>query len=219
MDDRFETLARRAAKRYAGVSYTAMNFARGKIAGDPVYRQAIAEGVLPSHGTLIDIGCGQGLMLALLGETAQFDRLVGVEMRPRMAYLARKALGAQAEIVEADARSLSFENCSAAILFDVLQAMSPAQQDELLAVVAGKLEPGGVLLLREADASAGWRFRMVSVGNEIKARCIGTWHGGWHYRTRAEWQAALERHGMEVEVYETETRNPLGNVLLRGKRR
>lgn len=215
----FEAVARRAAQRYAHVSFTAKNYAANKMAMDPVYRQAMRDGVLPERGTLLDIGCGQGIMLALCDEAARFDRLVGVEIRPRMAFLAREALGSKAEILEGDARRIQFGPCSAAVLFDVLQNIPPAEQEELLAVVVRALEPNGVLLVRDADAGAGWRFQMVSISNQLKARLLGTWNGGRYYRTRNEWLACFERLGLTAEVCETTTRNPLGNVLFRATRR
>jgi SAM-dependent methyltransferase len=216
--DQFDAIARRAAQRYARVSMTAMNFARGKMAGDPVYRHALLDGLLPSHGTLVDIGCGQGIFLALLDEAARFDRLIGVEMRPRMAFLARQALDGKVEIIEGDARSLQFGSCSAAVLFDVLQMMSPLEQEQLLSTLISALEPGGVLLVREADASSGWRFRLVSMSNQIKARLIGTWRQRRHYRSREAWLECFARLGLSAEVCEAPTRNPLGNILFRAQR-
>jgi SAM-dependent methyltransferase len=215
----FSTLARRAAQRYAAAGRTEMHFAHGKMTMDPVYEAALRDGVLPARGTFLDIGCGQGLMLALLAEASQFDRLIGVEMRPRMARLARTALGDKATIVEDDARKLKFEPCSAAVLFDVLQAMPPDDQEQLLSFIVAALEPRGTLLMRDGDAGAGWRFKLVSIGNELKARVIRTWNQGRFYRTRDEWLALFDRLGLDAEVCETPGRNPLGNVLFRATRR
>lgn len=217
MEIAFDALARRAAERYASVSIMAKNFARTKAVADPVYQHALQ--LLPPRGTVVDIGCGQGIMLALLDEASRFENLVGIEMRPRMARIAREALGSRVQIVEGDARLFPFENCTAALLFDVLQAMPRADQEELLAVIARALHPDGVILVREADAAAGWRFRLVSAGNQIKARCIGAWNSGRHYRSQAEWLDCFSRLGLEAEICETRSRNPLGNVLFRVRRR
>ena len=97
----FGALVRQAADRYIASSITAWEFARGKLRGDPVYKTVLEGGLLRSGGTLVDIGCGQGLMMALLIEAKErvrsstwpsgrpapplFDRLVGVETRPRTA--------------------------------------------------------------------------------------------------------------------------------------
>src|SRR5688500_15400936 len=116
----FALLAERVARRYAGSSAIGARFARGKLLGDPVYRQVLD--LLPSGGALVDIGCGQGLMLALVVEAGapRFDRLIGIETRRNVAALARAALRERAEIIHADVRTMNLEDCTAALLFDVL---------------------------------------------------------------------------------------------------
>jgi hypothetical protein len=67
-DRPFADLVRRAADRYLDASITAWEFARGKLRMDPVYRATLSPELVPSGGTLIDVGCGQGLTIALLAE-------------------------------------------------------------------------------------------------------------------------------------------------------
>ena len=106
-DPFFADLVRRASDRFVAASIVAWEFARGKLTGDPLYRTVVMDGVLPagSGGALVDVGCGSGLTLALLAEaatadregrwpsygagSAALDRLVGIELRPRLAHLAR----------------------------------------------------------------------------------------------------------------------------------
>lgn len=227
----FAALVGRAADRYTGASITAWAFARGKLAGDPVYRAALTEGVLVSGGTLLDVGCGQGLTLALLAEAKQavdagswpadtppppqFTRLAGIETRGRVAAIAREALEGDAEIIEADARAVSIERATAVLMFDVLQLMCPEEQDALLAETADRLEPGGVVLVREADASAGWRFSAVRLGNRLKAIALWTRHQPFHARTRAEWRECFARRGFRTEERPMDRGTPFANVLFR----
>lgn len=229
-DPFFDRLARAAADRYVTTSITAWEFARGKLRGDPVYRDVLLGGWLPSGGRLVDIGCGQGLMLALLAEAElferagteptgqrlpRFDRLVGVELRPHRARLARAALGADAEILESDARTISAGACRVVLLFDVLHMMPRHDQDALLATAVGALEPGGVILVREADASAGWRFQAVRIGNRLTALTSGAWRQTLAFRTVGEWRECFSRHGLEVEGAPASAGTPFANHLFR----
>jgi uncharacterized protein (DUF2062 family) len=229
-DPFFNTLVRAAADRYVTTSITAWEFARGKLRGDPLYRDVLFGGWLPSGGRLLDIGCGQGLMLALLAEAERyeragtaptgnrlprFDRMVGIELRPHRARLARAALGADADIIESDARTISAGACRVVLLFDVLHMMPPHDQDALLATVVDALEPGGVILVREADASAGWRFHAVRIGNRITALTSGAWRQPLVFRTVGEWRECFSRHGLEVEGVPANAGTPFANHLFR----
>ena len=74
-------------------------------------------------------------------------------------------------------------------------SMLPADdQEQLLARVADALQPGGVLLVREADASAGWTFTMVRFGNRLKALAVGRWRQTFCFRSQDQWAALLRRH-------------------------
>lgn len=226
-DPLFEDLVAGASDRYVSASITAWEFARGKLRGDPVYRAVVFGGLLPSGGTLVDVGCGQGLALALLAEAAGmwrggrwpadppplFDRLIGIELRPRVAAMARRALAADAEVIAADARVRMPASCRAALFFDVLHMMPARDQEAVLQCAATALDPGGCILVREADAAAGGRFRAVMAGNWLKAAFSGNWRQTFHYRTRAEWSGLFAASGFVVDVRGAGEGTPFGNVL------
>lgn len=229
-DPFFATLASAAADRYITSSITAWEFARGKLRGDPLYREVLLGGWLPSGGRLLDIGCGQGLMLALLAEAERFERgrlvrsgtplprferMVGIELRPHRARLARAALGSDAEIVESDARTMTAGTCRVVLLFDVLHMMPETDQEALLAAAVDALETGGVILVREADASAGWRFQTVRAGNRLMALASGAWRQPLAFRTGGEWRELFSRHGLDVEGAPAGAGTPFANQLFR----
>jgi SAM-dependent methyltransferase len=228
-DPWFVALVRRAADRYVSTSITAWEFARGKLRGDPLYRTVLTECRLPSGGILVDVGCGQGLMLALLAECQAawragtwssswppppvFDRLVGIETRRRVAAIARQALDEAAAIVEGDARTHVPDGSRVVLFFDVLHMMPAADQEQLLASTANVLEPGGMILIREPDAGSGWRFLAVRAGNTAKAVLTGNWRQTLHFRTVEEWTVCFARLGFRVDVRGTSVGTPFANVL------
>ena len=219
-----------AADRYFALSITAWEFARGKLRRDPVYR-TLLDGGLPTGHTLADIGCGQGLTLAAIAEGRRlaqagewpvsappppvFTRLVGIEARPRVAALATRALSTDAEIVSAFAPEGLPDHISAALLIDVLHLMRIGDQERLLSSIMTRLDPEGVLFIREADASAGWGFRTVKIGNRLKNIVVGNWRQTFHFRSAEDWEALFARHGWIVTRKPMGEGTPFANVLFR----
>src|SRR3984893_156908 len=228
-DDAFFTdLIRQTSDRYLHTSLMAWEFARARLRTDSVYRMAACAGLLCSGRVLVDIGCRQGLMLAFLidsrrafragtwpaGAAAppEFERMVGVEGRPRFVHLARQALGSEAEIVQADATAFSPEQCHTLLMLDVLQTMTAGQQERLLAAMVSALDPGGVVLVREANADAGGRLGMVRAINRLGALVLARWRRRLHFRTMTEWLVCFDRLGFEADVVPTESRTRRGSV-------
>ena len=141
--------------------------------------------------------------------------MIGIDTRRRSATLARRALGTEAEIIDADARRQPLERARAVLLFDVLHMMGHADQEALLNAAAAALEPGGVILVREADASAGWWFEAIRVTNTLKALIHGAWRQRFHFRSAADWRRLFDRCGLLVEMIPMEGANPLANRLFR----
>jgi SAM-dependent methyltransferase len=161
-------------------------------------------------------------MLALLVEARAssgwpvYSHFVGIDTRPRVASLAAEALaGAPVEIIAADASGAPLPACDAALLFDVLHMMPVEQQETLLSAVKSALRPGGVVLVREADANTGWRFAVVRIGNRLKAMVGRNWKQHFAFRQPDEWIACFEAHGFRVETFPGPASHPFGNTLFR----
>lgn len=223
-------LWRRASDPYLLAGIAAWEFARGKLRGDPVYRALLRPGVIAAGGTLVDLGCGAGLALstlraaeALRAEGAPLgapalDRLIGIELRARAARIARQVLDGRAEIREGDVRAAPLPPCRTVLLLDVLHMIAPGDQERLLDRIVASLEPGGALVIREADASAGWGFHAVRAGNRLKALVTGNWRQRFAFRTHKEWMALLGDRGLRCEVRAADEGTPFANRLVIGTR-
>jgi uncharacterized protein (DUF2062 family)/SAM-dependent methyltransferase len=227
----FLDLVRRASDRYATVSITAWEFARAKLRSDPLYRTVVCGGLLPGGERLLDVGCGCGLMLAALAEAracvrtgtgapglgtpALYELMTGIDVRPRVVRIARKALGDAAEILEADGRMLLPSHYDAVLICDVLHMMDYDEQEKVLEAARTWLRSGGVLIVREADAASGWRFRAAAVGNTMKALMLGQWKQAFYFRTRREWAELFRKHGLAATIVANGEGTPFASVLFR----
>jgi len=131
---RVGALIESAARPYVRSGMRHWEFVRGKLRWDPVFLALLRDGIIPSGGTLFDVGCGRGILLALLvaaekqhaeGEWPEgwpappHDlSLVGIEQRGRTAGVAARALGGRAVIEVGDALEVPMPACRVAFLLD-----------------------------------------------------------------------------------------------------
>jgi uncharacterized protein (DUF2062 family)/2-polyprenyl-3-methyl-5-hydroxy-6-metoxy-1,4-benzoquinol methylase len=228
-------LIERAASRYIEAGVTAWEFANGKLRGDRVYLDVLRSGLLPPSGTIVDLGCGQGLMLSLIVSARDMFRrrewpadyppppvaatLVGVELRTKVAAMAARALAGEATIVEQNIVSAPLATCDAVLVFDVLHLVPAVDQLRILRAVAAALVPGGLLVVREANAAAGPRFHAVRFGNRLTAIVQGKWRRSFHFRTAGEWKSVLESAGFTILPGEARGAGGSANVTIFAARR
>ena len=218
-----------AARPYFGSGEFAWRFARGKLRLDPVFFMLLQRSYLPDRGTLLDLGCGQGLLLALLvAARAQFFRgqwppawpppplnliLQGIELDPDRASEAQCALVDQAQVTRHDICNAVLPPCSAVVLFDVLMYLEERDQLRVLERAAVALEPGGLLLVRETDAGAGFSFRVSRWSERLLEILRGRLRNRLHYRSAIQWAALLESLGFSVGVESMSAGTPFANML------
>ncbi|MEZ5330626.1 MAG: DUF2062 domain-containing protein [Thermoanaerobaculia bacterium] len=217
--DPFDRLAESVAARYAATGIGHWELARGKLRGDPLYREIVrrleAEG---GGGRLVDLGCGRGLVLALLAGRHR-GPLHGVERSARIARVARRALGEQATIETADLATWTpTEPARVVLLLDVLHYLDRDAQEALLTRAAAMLEPGGLLLVREADRAGGLAFTLTRAAERAMALLRGHWRQRFTYRSADEWADLLADRGLATEVADLSRGTPFANRLVAGRR-
>jgi SAM-dependent methyltransferase len=212
----FRSLAREAAARYPARDRYARHFAFGKLTRDPVFAHLVSSGLVPSGARILDLGCGQGLLAALLSAGAVDGdwRYLGIDLSARDIERARAATGPNCKFVAGDIRSADFGTADVAILLDVLHYLEPAAQLDVIRRVRAALAPAGVLLVRVADASAGLRFRVTEAIDLAVTRLRGHRIARLHSVALAERRAQLEREGFRVDAAPMSEGTPFANVLM-----
>jgi SAM-dependent methyltransferase len=226
--DFYRALARRASSRYRPADRFARHFAFGKLTRDPVFRHVLESGVVPPAARVVDLGCGQGVLAALLaacGEAAAtwpttwppapVPRSVhGIELAARDVERARDAAGPGMRFDRDDIRTAPFGSADAIVMLDVLHYLDREAQDRVLDRVREALAPGGVIVLRVADGSGSLRLRITTAADRLGSRIRGHRPGPFHCRPLTAWRAELERRALEVEAHAMSAGTPFANTLL-----
>lgn len=228
----FRALARRAAARYPARDRFARHFAYGKLTRDPAFRYIVAHGLVAEGARLLDLGCGQGVLAALLaasrerGAEGDWPRawpgpprtasLRGIDLRALDVERARHAVP-EAEFVHGDIRTASFGTADVVVILDVLHYIDFAAQREVLGRVRDALAGGGTLLLRVGDAAGTLRFRITDAVDRAVMAFRGHKLERLYCRPVAQWREELASLGFAVDAVPMSEGTPFANVLLRAR--
>jgi len=236
------TLPQVAASLYRDCGPFPFGFARGKLKHDPIMLDLLLLGCLSrqdaSAARLLDLGCGQGLLFAMLEASARVarDSQIAAGSLPALPIAWTKGFDAAssnvrwgqamlagrdqprltAEIVVADIRTVDLPVCDIVVAIDVLHYMPHFDQERLLRKIAAALAPGGRLILRVGDAAQARASRISSWVDRVVAAVRGQGRAPLWPRPLADWTRLLQQCGFEATAVKTYRSWWAVNVLLRG---
>lgn len=144
----------------------------------------LIERYFPRAERILEVGCGNGAVLAHLARTRPGRQLYGSELHPTALAFARKRLGPDVELVQMDARLIPAENAFDVIgAFDVIEHIQ--EDEEVLHSAFHALVPGGGMVIAVPQHPWLW-----SSADDMA-------HHVRRYR-RGELEAKLERAKFEI---------------------
>jgi SAM-dependent methyltransferase len=217
-DPSFRSLARKAASLYPARDRFARHFAFGKLKGDPVFEYLLASSLIAPGARVVDLGCGQGLLAALLVAAGVPVRYTGIELMAHDAERGRAATASgpadSMRFIVGDIRNAEFGAADAVVILDVLHYIDYEAQAAVLERVRDSLGEGGVLLLRVGDEAPTLRFRYTLFIDRMVMALRGRRISRLYCRPLARWVTELEGLGFKVEARPMSEGTMFANVLL-----
>jgi cyclopropane fatty-acyl-phospholipid synthase-like methyltransferase len=167
---------------------------------------------IPPGAHVLDIGAGHGVFACLALDRGA-RRIVAVEPDARKV---RHIAGIDSVV--------GFDDCVGGThdvisVIDVLYKIPLAGWDPLLSRIAGRLAPGGTLLIKEQDPTARLKNSWNRAQEWLASRLRLTLGESFTYETPAELVARLQRHGFsDVRAERVDAWYPHPHVLYVAKR-
>ena len=173
----------------------------------------------PRAGTVVDLGCGAGLLAHVLVEDAPERRVVAVDhSEARVRALRASAEGRPIGVRHGALESAPLPPCAGIALVDVMHYLAPDVQERLLARSAEALEAGGVLVLRDPDAGGGLRYALTRLHERLATRLGLTEATIGHYRAAPDWARLLGEHGLVADVLPRRRLTPYADRTVIGRK-
>ena len=108
---------------------------------------------LPRSGTIIDLGCGDGLVAYYLAQHAPDRHVVGIDLSSTKVSEARslKPKLPNLQFINQNIIDTNLSGASGCLLSDLLHHLSPSHQLQLLHNLSSQLKPGAVCVIKEAN--------------------------------------------------------------------
>lgn len=132
-----------------------------KVRTDPAY-EAVAGVLRDRARVILDIGCGVGALGFYLRESGITAPVRGIDFDERKVAIGNLAGHADSDVSSSigDARA-SLGTGHDVVLLDVLQYVSAAERQSILAAAARSASGGGLVVIRTGVRDTTWRYRVT----------------------------------------------------------
>ena len=204
---------------YQGAPVPARAHVRVRWATCP-FRAVAAE--LPESGSILEVGCGHGLLSLYLALTSPDRRVTGIDVDEDKLAAARAAAtkgGLAATFQAVEGGAVPDGPWDGIAIVDVLYLLSADDQRSLLKSCADRLAPGGVLAVKEMAPVPRWKARWNVLQETASVKLLGITAGEeLTFLPPVELASAMAAGGLEVRERPLHRRYPHPHHLLVGRR-
>lgn len=188
-----------------------------KLRTDPVYSAVVSE-IGASALTVLDIGCGIGLLAFYLRESGVTADITGCDYDAwkitNAKCMAERGGYAGLSFLAADARMGLPDFSGNVVILDILQFFKRPEQEALLRLAATRVAEGGKLVIRSGLHDDSTRFRITVAGDWLAKLTFWMKSGPVCYPDRDLFESVLGSAGLKVKISPLWGGTPFNNHLI-----
>ncbi|MFP4056680.1 MAG: class I SAM-dependent methyltransferase [Candidatus Brocadiia bacterium] len=173
------------------------------------------EAHIPARGTVVDLGCGHGVLANYLALRGPGRRVLGFDLSAHRIQVARSIGLPNAQFRCQDLFEAEGMSCDVLIVADVLHHLPSCEAgEELLRRCARWLAPGALLVVKEIAKRPLWKYLCTQPVDKVFYP-----HRRVHFRSREAFAALFEQLGLEWHFVPLHAWRPLSHVMYLCRRR
>jgi 2-polyprenyl-3-methyl-5-hydroxy-6-metoxy-1,4-benzoquinol methylase len=212
--------AARVAARFS--SRPLRGYVAHKLKSDSIFQLAY-ELLRDSTRPILDVGCGVGLLGLYLRERGLTQPITGVDIDLRKIERGRAAREAggytDVQLLHGNVSHNLPTPRGDVVLFDVLHYLPDREQTEILAELARRVTPGGMLLLRDCTDDGSARFAATYVAERFAQAVAWNWRTTLNFPTFESISSVFDEAEFTREIRTAWDRTPFNNWLFVFRRR
>ncbi|MFN2474761.1 MAG: class I SAM-dependent methyltransferase [Chthoniobacterales bacterium] len=206
--------AARVAARFS--SRPLRGYVAHKLRSDSVFQLAYKL-LRESSRPILDVGCGVGLLALYLRERGLGQAITGVDIDQRKIERGRAAVAAggyqDVQLLHGNVIADVPSARGDIVLFDVLHYLPDGEQTAILAELAQRVTPGGMLLLRDCTNDGSARFQATYVAERFAQAVAWNWRTPLNFPTFESISSAFDEAEFTREIRTAWDRTPFNNRL------
>ena len=161
------------------------------------------ESYFPPEGTILDLGCGQGLFSLILYLGSPKRKIIGVDLDDIKIEKAKELVGSiqNLSFTRQDIIQDDYPAVDAVALIDVLYLLPYETHLHIFKKVNDCLPPHGLFLLKEMDTRPRWKYLWNILQETLAVKIIGFTLGSrFYFRSQKDMLLLLNQAGFQTKV-------------------
>lgn len=171
--------------------------------------------MLPDHGKITDLGCGEGLLSNYLAIASSKRKVTGIEIAPERLVRAKKGIK-NVSFSVGDIVKTPYSKTDAIILFHVLHHLpSKNAQEEVLKKAKNALEKKGKLIIVEVHVGPTIKYLAAWFADHFLVPWVfeKRFFTRAYFRREQEWVNMLKKVGFKIKITEATSGRPFPNIV------
>lgn len=177
---------------------------------------AYVETLVPKSGTIMELGCGEGLFSNYLALSEKKRKILGVELDKERVKIADKGLK-NAKFVVGDALKTHISKLDCVVLFHVLHHLkSKESQEQLLKKIKKSLKPNGSIIIVEIENDASPKYYITWFWDHFMVPWFfekSLYQKDIIFRTNNEWKELFRKLQLTTKAKKYDDNMPFSHIV------